>query len=373
MNLNDDLLKFEEKVAFSLRELYRRYGYTRYRMSRFEEYDLYARNKDFLSSDNIITFNDIGGRLMAMKPDMTMSIVRNTASTGKNDIATRVYYDENVYRVSPRTHSFAEIHQVGLECIGTVDDYCVNEVLSLAAESLAAISDDAVLQISHVGIVRDILNACTQDPILQEKILRCTVSKNKADLLPLLEEAGADQIAARRMIDLPDLDGEPELFISTFRLYPHLFAVREEYIDALDGALQAAKAAAPNVRVRINFSTAGDMRYYNGIVFRGYVKGVPESVLSGGRYDLLPEHMGFKADAIGFAVSLDSLELLRREKDYDVDILLLYGYDIPAADVAAAVRQLTDEGNRVSAQHVTPEGMRYRKKYLLDESGVYEA
>ena len=46
-----------EAITFALRSLYDRYGYSRYKMNKFEEYDLYARNKDFLISDSVITFD----------------------------------------------------------------------------------------------------------------------------------------------------------------------------------------------------------------------------------------------------------------------------------------------------------------------------
>ena len=68
---------FQEKVMFGLRSLYRSYGYTQYKMSKFEEYDLYAKNKDFLISDGVITFTDTNGKLMALKPDVTLSIIKN--------------------------------------------------------------------------------------------------------------------------------------------------------------------------------------------------------------------------------------------------------------------------------------------------------
>ena len=72
------LLKNDERVILRLRSLYDRFGYDRYKMSKFEEYDLYVRNKSFLLSDHIITFTDTSGKLMALKPDVTLSIVKNT-------------------------------------------------------------------------------------------------------------------------------------------------------------------------------------------------------------------------------------------------------------------------------------------------------
>ena len=61
----EQVMKYEERIVFALREMYRRHGYQQFKMRKFEEYDLYARNKDFLVSDNIITFTDLNGKLMA--------------------------------------------------------------------------------------------------------------------------------------------------------------------------------------------------------------------------------------------------------------------------------------------------------------------
>ena len=137
MKLDLDVVKNDERAIFELRSLYEGYGYSRYKMSKFEEYDLYVRNKDFLVSDNIITFTDTNGKLMALKPDVTLSIIKN--STDNINSVSKVYYNENVYRVSKGTHSFKEIMQVGLECIGNIDEYCIYEVLMLAAKSLCSI------------------------------------------------------------------------------------------------------------------------------------------------------------------------------------------------------------------------------------------
>lgn len=107
------ILKSEERAVLALRSLYRKYGYMPYKMSKFEEYDLYVKNKDFLVSDSVITFNDMDGRLLALKPDVTLSIVKNTDD--KPLCKTKLFYNENVYRVSGSTHAYKEIMQTGLE------------------------------------------------------------------------------------------------------------------------------------------------------------------------------------------------------------------------------------------------------------------
>ena len=151
MIIETDNLKYDEQAVFLLRSLYSKYGYKQYKMRKFEEYDLYVRNKDFLISDSVITFTDTNGKLMALKPDVTLSIVKNTKDSDGS--VQKVYYDENVYRVSKGTHSYKEIKQAGLECIGDVDTYCVCEVLSLAVKSLMTISESCVVDVSDLAIL----------------------------------------------------------------------------------------------------------------------------------------------------------------------------------------------------------------------------
>ena len=98
MTIDQNILKFDEKVVFTLRSLYASYGYRQFKMSKFEEYDLYSKNKDFLVSDGIITFNDTNGKLLALKPDVTLSIIKN--ARGEKSETEKFYYNENVYRIS---------------------------------------------------------------------------------------------------------------------------------------------------------------------------------------------------------------------------------------------------------------------------------
>ena len=169
MLIDDRIMNGQERISFRLRSLYSQYGYERYRMSKFEEYDLYSRNKDFLFSEGVITFTDTTGKLMALKPDVTLSIVKNRKDTP--GALQKLYYHENVYRVSVAADGFREQTQVGLECMGEVDDACVAEVLRLAAESLRLCSSEFVLEISHLGILNAFTDAIAPGEAVKEQIL----------------------------------------------------------------------------------------------------------------------------------------------------------------------------------------------------------
>ena len=140
MQYDESVLTATEKRIFALRTLYSASGYRSYRMRKFEDYDLYGRNKDFLLSDRVITFTDTNGKLKALKPDVTLSIVKNIED--QPDEVQRLFYDENVYRVSDRTNTFREIMQMGLECIGAANNEAVTEVIDLAEKSLALVAED---------------------------------------------------------------------------------------------------------------------------------------------------------------------------------------------------------------------------------------
>ena len=106
MNIESKILKPDEKSACVLRSLYSNLGYCQYKMSKFEEYALYIRNKDFLVSDGIISFTDTNGRLLALKPDVTLSIINNSKDIPGQ--VQKLYYDENVYRISKSSRSYKE-------------------------------------------------------------------------------------------------------------------------------------------------------------------------------------------------------------------------------------------------------------------------
>ena len=123
-----------ERASLALRELYERLGYRKYRMGQFEEYSLYMDNKNFLSSERVISFTDLDGRLLALRPDVTLSIVRHASE--QPHAAERLYYTESVYRPSAEGHAFKEISQMGIEVLGEIDRYAMTEVTLLAAQSL---------------------------------------------------------------------------------------------------------------------------------------------------------------------------------------------------------------------------------------------
>lgn len=383
-------LKKEDINMLSLRHLYEHFGYVHYKMNKFEEYDLYAENKDFLAGDKIITFTDTNGKLLALKPDVTLSIVKNY-----NDVpgvVRKVYYNENIYRTSKSTKTYKEIMQMGLECIGDLDIYQIAEVLILAAASLSVLSEGAsggdtgsnsgsgryILDVSHMGLIRGFLDELNLRPKHEEMFLSLLRKKNRHGIMTLFDSIGVDEELRETAITLASTYGSPESVLKTLEAVS-LNETMDKAVDELS-VICGILADRDLDGVHLDFSLVNDMSYYNGVMFRGYIEGIPSGVLSGGQYDELLEKMDKRTSsdsgAIGFAINMDLINNFEDVQDeYDVDILLLYGQaaasdDFDPADLAEKVSDLISRGYSVQAQKTFPERLKYKKLMEYTPGGM---
>jgi ATP phosphoribosyltransferase regulatory subunit len=138
--------------------------------------------------------------------------------------------------------------------------------------------------------------------------------------------------------------------------------VDHSVIEHLQNIIRALPEGPGKEMLRFDFSVVDDFHYYNGLVFKGFVQGIPQSVLSGGQYDKLMRKMGRTSDAVGFAVYMDMLERLdTSKKAYDVDVILLYDAGDDLNNVRNQAEAMIQSGSSVMVQRTVPENIRYRK------------
>ena len=368
MNILDTVLENEERAIFNLRNLYKSYGFSKYKMSKFEEYDFYVRNKDFLISDTMITFTDSDGKLMALKPDVTLSIIKNTKDAP--GVIKKVYYNENVYRASGDTKDVKEIMQLGLECIGDIDDYSVAETVLLAAMSLESIADEYVLDISHMTIISEALDFAGLTPAGQKAVLCALGEKNMQAIDIICEKEEIDSEKAEILKSLVSFYGIPSEVLPKLKNLSVSEAFSKAVIQ-LEKIADMLSNSGYEKNTRIDFSVANNMKYYSGVAFKGFINNIPGGVLSGGQYDNLMAKMGRKSGAIGFAVYLNMLNWLSNsDEDFDTDILLLYSPDEEISDISKAIKELSSGGKSVMAQRSIPAKLRYKELLKLKKGQV---
>lgn len=367
MNSLDRIIKSDERAIFELRALYKSFGYSQYKMSRFEEYDLYVRNKDFLLSDEVITFTDRNGRLLALKPDVTLSIIKN--SSDEKGLVEKLYYNENVYRVAPGTHNFKEIMQAGLECIGDLSFYDISEVVLLAAKSLSLISESYVLDISHMGLIAAVLEDAGLSPQGKKQALTFLNQKNPHELLSLCEAEGIDKEKSEKIAALAEISGTTEDILSKLG-YILTSEGEKKALAEFRTLFEIINEAGFGDNVRIDFSVGNNMKYYSGVVFNGYVEGIPTSVLSGGQYDKLLAKMKKGSSAIGFAIYLDLLERFEDEcLGYDIYTVLLNDGSTDPIILSEIANKLHSEGG-VLVTSAIPKNIKYRRLMEIKEGVV---
>jgi len=354
MDISYNAIGWEDRVTLELCTLYESFGYNRYRMAKFEPYDMYMENKNFLKSSSVITFPDSAGRLMALKPDVTMSVVKNTSD---EEFSKKVYYAENVFRMERDTHEYREVKQIGLEFIGDEGFYPEAETVLLAAKSLEILSSDFVLCISHMDILHGLLESCGADAETAEAVIDA-VSRRMPHKL---RETGIDEKTAELLNSMINL---PENACAAIDKLSKL-GICGDFVEELRKIHEVLKSAGFADRMRIDFSIINDAHYYNGIAFVGYINGVPRDVLSGGRYDNLMTRFGKKQRALGFAVYIGALTRYFEKKDeFDADVLLIYG-EKSAGDVLKTVESYAKEGKKVRAFKEKPENFTARETVIL--------
>ena len=298
-------LQPKERASFALRALYEAAGCRKYHMGRFEEYGLYQENRSFLSSEQVITFTDLDGRLLALKPDVTLSIAK-TAQPAPGE-TLKYYYHENVYRPSAESHTFKEISQMGLELLGEVKEPEVRQTVCLAARSLEQMGQPWVLEISHMGYLFGLFDALGVPEAARPGLLETLRAKNIHELRAAAKAAGLSDADANALTALLSLSGEYAVAL------PKAAALcRNARMEAAVAELNALAEPLAKVggSIRLDLTLAGEMEYYNGLIFQGYLRPLPRPLLKGGRYDLLMQKFTPGADAIGFAVYLDELDRL---------------------------------------------------------------
>ena len=284
MELDLNMLRPQERVSLQTRLLFEREGFRQYHMGRFEEYGLYQENRRFLASDQVITFTDLDGRLLALKPDVTLSIAKNARV--EEGGCGRYYYAENVYRPSQESHTFRE-----------------------AVRSLALTGRDFAVELGHMGFVTGLFDAVGAPEAVRPRLLTCVRDRNIHELQKAAEAAGLSRQGTEALCRLPALAGEWETVLASAEPLA-LNAPMGGALEELRKLCETLEERGETERVRLDLSLANDMDYYNGLVLQGYITGLPRAVLKGGRYDPLAAQFRPGARAVGFALYLDELDRL---------------------------------------------------------------
>ncbi|CAN7290727.1 ATP phosphoribosyltransferase regulatory subunit [Massilia sp. LjRoot122] len=249
--------------------------------------------------------DQISGRLLGLRADMTTQVARIDAHLLNRDTVTRLCYAGSVLHTRPSgLHATREPIQIGAEIYGHAGLEADAEIQELALGSVALAGfTDVRLDLCHVGILRALLAA---DPAAQrdEAQLTCLLRAKDA---PGLDEFTHNYLPETRkaLLALTQLYGDVEVLGRAKDMLPALPGVTR----ALAELAALAAGAIGRAEVAIDLADLRGYQYESGAMFALYVPGLPNAVARGGRYDHVGEAFGRARPATGF--SLDLRELAR--------------------------------------------------------------
>ena len=358
--MNANLIN-ENSIVSNLINIYERFGFKKIKLSKFEDYNLYNNNKDFLQTEHILTFMNLNGNLKSLRPDVTLSIVKKILKD--NDKETqKIYYIEDIYKIV--SNEYEEIPQVGVEIIGKLNNYSNLEIISMAIESLKSINKNYILEISNIDFISAIFDEINLEENLKIEILNNIYLKNKHDLEKLLNK-NVDNKYKKYILSFIELSGNYKDILKKLKSLIINKKMQKSY-EELKSLSFVFELYNNFDKILLDFSIESQLGYYNGIIFKGYIKGNNDIILSGGRYDKLLNKFNSNKNAIGFAIYMDKLYEKNKTSDF-IDILILY----KSGDeniLLNEVRKFMNKNKKVRVDIYGDNSIEnYKDKYIFDK------
>lgn len=358
--MNANLIN-ENSIVSNLINIYERFGFKKIRLSKFEDYNLYNNNKDFLQTEHILTFMNLNGNLKSLRPDVTLSIVKKVLKDNEKE-TKKIYYIEDIYKIV--SNEYEEIPQVGVEIIGKLNNYSNLEIISMAIESLKSINKNYILEISNIDFISAIFDEINLEENLKIEILNNIYLKNKHDLEKLLNK-NVDNKYKKYILSFIELSGNYKDILKKLKSLIINKKMQKSY-EELKSLSFVFELYNNFDKILLDFSIESQLGYYNGIIFKGYIKESNDIILSGGRYDKLLNKFNSNKNAIGFAIYMDKLYEKNKTSDF-IDILILY----KSGDeniLLNEVRKFMNKNKKVRVDIYGDNSIEdYKDKYIFDK------
>lgn len=255
-------------------------------------------------------FTDTDGGLLAMRPDVTSSVARLSATLLRdNPRPLRLCYAAPVFRQQQQSHVEwrRENTQLGCELIGASGLAADLEVLLVAAEVLSrlGLGESSCITINNVEIFNGLAEQFGVQDKPRETLRQLIDTRDKSELTRLFTAAGGNETAARAFTGLTQLTGRQEILTQAKQLFTNPRSLRG--LDSLEGLWKLIEALDLQTLFEIDLADVSSLDYYTGLSFKVFVRGAGYRIGRGGRYDGLAANFGRSEPAVGFVLNLDSL------------------------------------------------------------------
>jgi len=321
-------------VEKSMVDIFKSRGFSEAATPSLEFYDVFSGNSSIMDDEMMYKLIDARGRILVLRPDNTTPMARIASTKLKGFLPPlRLCYNQNVFRISQyMSGRYDELAQCGIELIGVRGEKADIEVILTAISALKSVlGSDFRFEIGHVGFYKYIIDELPFGDDVKERIRSLIASKSYASLNTMLEPYARDNAACLALTELPRLFGGREVLDRAFSVAPNEASKQTvKYLQTLYNTLCDMGFES---NIMLDLGLVQQIEYYTDVVFKGYMHGTGEPVLSGGRYDGLFARFGADIPATGFAVNADAIAraIGERSKSNRPDVLIFFEKDAKSA------------------------------------------
>jgi ATP phosphoribosyltransferase regulatory subunit len=331
-----------------LLDLYRSWGYELV-MPPFIEYleSLLTGTGDDLDLKTFKLTDQLNGRLMGVRADMTPQVARIDAHLLGRETPTRLCYMGTVLHTRAEGFDASRAPlQIGLELYGHKGAESDVEVFQLMVETLAACGlKNVFFDLGHVGIYRGLVKQAGLDSEQESALFDALQRKAKPEISQMLADWKLDKKVNAMLLALTDLNGDGDVLAKAEKVLAAASDEVKAAIRELKEIAQAIHSRIPDISLHYDLAELRGYHYHTGVVFAAFVSDKGSAIAHGGRYDGIGKVFGNARPATGFSSDLKTL--LAFDSEPVVKQAGIFAPNDPDSALQAAISVARQKGERV--------------------------
>jgi len=298
---------FKRNLENSIRLLFLQSGYMEVETPTVEFYDVFSGAQNLIPQEDMFKFTDPQGRILVLRPDMTIPVARVAATKLKDNIwPVKVFYIGNTFSYNEMGGGKQkEYTQAGVEVLGISSPEADAELISLAIQALQKAGlEEFQIDIGQVDFFRGLMEQSGLSEFEAEEIRELIDKKDFVGVEQLVNSHAIDSELKELILNLPGYFGTADVID---KLAGKSSGKALNALKYLKKVLEILEDWGFSKYVSIDLGMVQSLNYYTGIVFRGFTYGVGYPVLSGGRYDNLIQRFGKDCPATGFSLGINMI------------------------------------------------------------------
>lgn len=336
-------------IINSLEKTFESFGYDEVITPTVEYYKIFSIDDECMDEEKIYKFFESSGRILALRPDMTLPIARVVSTKMKEvEAPIRLRYTSNIFRVNRKFGGKKnEYTDLGVELIGVPELDGDIEALTMALEGFKKLNiSNFKLEIGNIKFFNEIFDKSKIKEDEKEKLAELIEEKSLIELEKFLNCLEIEESKKNFLKRLPWLFGDEDILNNDIEFKDDKDVM--EAILYLKKINKILKELGYEGNITFDLGMVPGVNYYTGIIFKGYIEGARAPVLSGGRYDNLIKSFGRDLPAVGFSIDVDLiLENINFNNEEKIKEYIIYYGKNKLVQAIKKSRAIRDKGIRV--------------------------